>query len=365
MAKVKEIIELMQAIAPEWLACEGDPVGLHAGSRKSTVKRIMLALDATVEVIAEAKKKKCDMLITHHPRFFRGLKTVDEDTFEGEIAASLIRNKIALYCAHTNLDAAPGGINDMLADIAGLVDTKVLDKVCRDRMLKLTVFVPDENIDEVKEAICDAGAGAIGEYTDCTYRVPGLGTFRPSDESDPYIGSAGVLEEVEEWRLEAVLPESAERAVLAALKQVHPYEEIAYDVVNLRRGESYGLGRVGKLKKKIKLQTLAKNLKKSTGSQATTILGDSAMELSKIAVWSGSGVNINKVVRSGVDALVCGELSYHFAEILQKEGIAAIVLGHGPCEQIILEPLAESLHQGLEGVEVVVASCMPPSFKSV
>ncbi len=365
-ATVGEVIELMQAFAPEYLACEGDPVGLHAGARACSVSKIMLAMDATEPIVDAAIDSGVDMLVTHHPRFFRGLKNLDEDRSENALAAKLLRAGIALYCAHTNLDIAPGGVNDTLADLAGMAEKRrPLQTVYRDTILKLTVFVPEENLEDVRQAICAAGAGCIGNYSECTYRVCGIGSFLPGAEANPHIGQQGRLEEVSEWRLEAVVPKSAKSQVIRALTDAHPYEEPAYDLIATERYESYGLGRVGMLETPCSLKKFAAKIKDSCKSRAACLLGDPDKIIGKAAVWGGSGAPAGAVIGSGAEVLVCGELSYHDAELLQRAGVAALVLGHGPSEQVVLPVVAENLREGLEGVEVIVSACLWPDFVSV
>ena len=354
--KVGEVIELVEAVAPPRLACEGDPVGLHAGRRGARVGRILLALDATRSVIARARRERFQMILTHHPRFYRGMRNLDEDTREGALAAEVARAGIAIYCAHTNLDVAPGGVNDVLADLAGLRETRrPLRVTLREPLLKLAVFVPESHLAAVQEALYAAGAGCIGEYTECSYRVAGIGTFRPGEGANPFIGKSGTAEEVEEWRLEVILPASARPAVELALHGAHPYEEPAYDIFTLCRAEDYGLGRIGELSREATLSALARRLKKATGSRSTIVLGEEKQALRRIAVWGGGGVAAGEVLAGGAQALVCGVISYHEAELLQERGVGIIALGHGPSERPVLGRLAESLREGLPGVEVVLA----------
>lgn len=364
-AIVSNVVELVETIAPRWMACGNDPVGLHAGNPKARVGKVLVALDCTLDVIREAKKRKCQMIVTHHPRFYRPLPNLDESTLMGRIAAELVRAKIALYCAHTNLDIAEGGINDQLADLAGLRERTYLTRTGGDPLLKLVVFVPDGHVDDVREAVCDAGAGMIGEYGDCSFRTAGVGTFRGSEGTNPFIGSAGQFEEAEEWRLETILPKSVRPAVETALVSAHPYEEPAYEFYELAGEMPVGCGRVGDLPKSVHLVSLARKMKKKTNSPGTLVLGETSKKVGRVAVWSGGGVNVPAVVASGADAVVCGEIGYHDTEVLQAADVGCIAVGHAPCECIALESLASNLSAGLDDVSVTAYAGGVPVMWSV
>ncbi len=365
MAKVVDVVGIMEYIAPSWMACKGDVNGLQAGSLVDSVKKVLVALDATDRVVDYAVKNKCQMIVTHHPRFYAPLSNICKDTFLGNLAYKLCRNNIAFFNAHTNFDIAPGGVNDILADIVGIDDRQVVDAVVFDELLKLSVFVDEEHIEDVREAVCGAGAGEIGNYSECSYKTLGIGGFVPQEGSKPYVGKIGDLYESEEWKLEVLLPMSLKSGVERAMLDAHPYETPAYEFTETFTSERYGFGRVGNLKKAISLTALAKKFKKATASSAVQVLEGKSSKINRVAVWSGSGVNIEKVVSSGAECVVCGELGYHYAEELEYHGISAVVLGHCPCEEIALGRLSESLQSGLDGVEVLVAPRLSPDFKAV
>ncbi len=341
------------------MACEGDPIGLHAGDPGSRVRKILVSLDAGMRAIEHAVKNKCQMLVTHHPRFYQPLKNLDETTPMGELATTIARGGLAVYCAHTNLDTAPGGVNDVLAHMVGLETGIPISIHARDPMLKLVVFVPDSHLHVVREAMCDAGAGIIGEYDDCSFRTAGIGTFRGSADSNPYLGMAGKFEEAEEWRLEVILPQSSRASVEQALRREHPYEEPAFDLYRLARSDEFGLGRVGELAKPATLGRLARKLKRKCGAQSVQVLGDADKPLKRVAVWSGGGCPAQDIISLNVDAVILGEAGYHDLELLEQAKVACVALGHGPCEEIVLEPLAENLRQALPGIKVEVLACAP------
>jgi len=350
--KVRDVIDLMEIIAPPWMAIKGDPIGLHTGNPDTRIKNIMVALDASHAAVKEAKQKRCQMLVVHHPRFYHPLKNLDESTSMGARAAEIVRAKLAVYCAHTNLDVAPGGVNDTLADLVGLIKIQPISQDINDPMLKLVVFVPDSHLQTVRNEICTAGGGIIGEYCDCSYRSQGIGSFRGSDISKPYLGNSGQFEEVEEWRLEILLTKSIRPQIESALRRTHPYEEPAFDIYLLANNTHYGLGRIGQLKRPVSLKTLARRLKKDTKAPGTLVLGEQNRKVSRIAVWSGSGCPVKTVIANQAETLVTGEIGYHDTEILNDAGVSCIMLGHGPCEDIILPGLAENLRQGLADITV-------------
>jgi len=354
---VRDVIRTMETIAPPWMRYPDDPIGLHAGHPSWKVRRILVALDATLAVVQEAKKRKCQMVITHHPRFYRPLKNLDESEPMGAVAAEIARAKLAVYCAHTNLDMVPGGINDILADLAGMgQEREPIASVAKDRYLKLVTFVPEGHVDIVRKALCEAGAGQIGEYSDCSFRTAGIGTFQGSASTKPYLGKAGRLEEAEEWRLEVLLKESECGAVLHALRDKHPYEEPAYDLYPLHDEETYGQGRMGLLKRPTKLGLLARKMKKATGSPGTLVLGDAARPVRNVGVWSGGGFRAETVLGLALDVVILGEIDYHGSEVLEQINTACIALGHGPCEEVVLPWLAKNLRNALPDVTVVVTT---------
>lgn len=363
---VRDIMDSMEILAPSWMAAPGDPVGLHAGSPQKRVRHLLLALDATQAVLREARACRADMIVAHHPRFYHGLKTLDPETNLGAVAYDLIRGDIALFCAHTNLDTAPGGVNDLLADAVGLPRcTTPIRETAFDPHLKLAVFVPATHQEDVRDALCDAGAGCIGEYGDCTFRTPGIGTFRGAETTNPFLGEAGRLEEVEELRLETILPSSCRDAVLAALLAAHPYEEPAYDIYRLETGTSHGCGRIGALPRPLRLRTLARRLKSATGSTGIQVYGDPHGSARRVAVWCGGGVPAEAVCRLAPDTLVCGEVHYHDVETLLAAGVSVLTLGHAPSEELILPALAERLREIHPDIDIRIAPSRWPSARNL
>lgn len=357
MVQVKDVIRVMNVLAPEYLALENDPVGLQAGKKSAVVKAVTIALDVTEDTLSDTRKNKSQLLITHHPAFYGGLKYIDTESTKGNLAASAIKNNINVYSAHTNLDIANGGVADALADAALLSkERKPLDITYREKFLKLAVFVPESHLEKVRKAICNAGAGLYGKYSDCTFRVAGTGTFKGSDSSKPFIGKAGAFEEAAEFRLESRLPASKRRDIESALIKAHPYEVPAYDFVETEEFIPFGLGRIGRLEKPESVESLAKMLAKKLGAKGVQVCGKKNKKIKKLAVWSGSGAPVKKAFFMGADALVTGECNYHTAEDADFYGLPIIRLGHGASEKVILKPLAVFLRKNLLGIKVFISN---------
>jgi len=350
---VRDVVAAMEDIAPPRLACKKDPIGLHAGDLRWRVRRLLLCLDVTPAAVRQAQRQRCDMIIAHHPLFYHPLPNLAETSPRGWLAAEIARSRLAVYCAHTNLDNAAGGINDTLAELAGLAATAPLTVEARDRFLKLAIFVPESHVEVVRQAICDAGAGRIGEYTDCSFRTRGIGTFRGSAASQPYIGKAEAKEEVEEWRIETLLCESQRPAVEAALRSAHPYEEPAYDFYPLADSRGYGLGRVGELAKAATLRSLAMRMKKSCAAARAMVRGDPRHRTKRIGVLGGGPFAAEKLLAHRLDALVIGEIAPSEADFLWQHGCGVIVLGHAASEEVVFPRLRRALQRALPGLEVL------------
>ncbi|MFH0910508.1 MAG: Nif3-like dinuclear metal center hexameric protein [Planctomycetota bacterium] len=356
MSTVADVASLVETFAPRHLAAEGDPIGLQAGSMRRRVTRVLLALEAGPETVAETAQKGIQMLLVHHPLFYGGVTALDEDAAKGALAAAILQRRLAVYAAHTNLDAAPGGVADCLADRAGLLPNRaVLDVTGREPFLKLAVFVPETHLERVRAALCRAGAGRWGEYSECTFRVKGTGGFRGSAEAAPFLGKPNAYEEVAEWRLEGRLLASDRAAVERALLKAHPYETPAYDFTRLEEGVPFGFGRVGMLARPVRAGALARALAKRLRAPGSQIAGEGKKRVSCLAVWSGKGAPVERAVQAGAECLVTGECGHHDIESARFFGLPVIRLGHGPSERVVLAPLAKRLRKALPSVEFFVS----------
>jgi len=337
-----EIIALFEKWSPKRFAMDGDPVGLHIGQLNRTVENVLVTLDVNEEVINEAIRKGVNLIIAHHPPIFRPLKSLLTDTPQGNMIEKCIKNDIAVYAAHTNLDVAPGGVNDMLAEKLGLVDTEIVELTYSEPLYKLIVFSPVTHADGIRHTLQKAGAGAIGDYVGCSYSTSGIGRFTPVEGAEPFIGEVDKGEVVEEDRIEVVVPGPIRGRVLKAMLEAHPYEEPAYDLVVLeQQSNDFGLGRIGKLREKTTLGQFADLVKIAFDVPALRFVGDSSKEIRKVAVLGGDGNKyIESAKRSGADVLVTGDLYYHVAHDAQAIGLAVIDPGHN-IEKVMIQGVAD------------------------
>ncbi len=323
-----------------------------------------MALDLTEAVVEMAVREKVQLIITHHPFLFRPMKQLRTDWYPGRLIETLIKNDIAVYAAHTNLDITEGGVNDELARRIGLTDLAPLSVTGAERFVKLVVFVPDEHAEDVRIAIAKAGAGAIGNYSDCSFQSDGIGMFLPHEGAQPYIGTVGKLERTREVRIETILPEAIERRVVRAMLRAHPYEEPAYDLYPLKNtGREYGLGRIGILAEEQPLGDFLAHVKEVLGAQAIKYTGATDMPVKKVAVCGGSGADlIVRAAMSGVDLLLTADVKYHDGQRAEENGIAIADAGHYHTEVLVVpvvaRRLAEELSRGKKKADVLTAEAV-------
>ncbi|SIT82213.1 Nif3-like dinuclear metal center hexameric protein [Edaphobacillus lindanitolerans] len=342
--KVSDIIGLMEEWAPKKFAYDWDPVGLQIGRPDAVIDRVLVTLDVTEEVVKEAAESSAGLIIAHHPLIFRPMKSVRTDTPQGRIVEACIRNGISVFAAHTNLDVAPGGVNDMLAERLGLRETAILTETYVEPLYKLAVYTPHDSVDKVREALGKAGAGAIGDYVNCTYEIEGTGRFTPAEGADPYIGKIGKSEAVEETKIEVVLTASIRSKVEQAMIEAHPYEEPAYDFFVLdQRLEEYGIGRIGKLGRPMSLQEFAEHVKERLGVPVLRVVDGGKPEIRTVAVLGGSGGKYTAdAANRGADVLVTGDIDFHTAQDTAALGLSIVDPGHH-IERIMVGGVAERL----------------------
>jgi len=347
----QEIMTVMEKLAPRRFAAGWDNVGLMLGNPSQSIAHVLVALDATPELVDYAADAGVDLIITHHPLIFKAMSSIRTDSPIGGMVAKLLKADIALYTAHTNLDVAEGGVNDALADALRLLNRKPLRLESADPMVKLVVFVPVEAAEKVRNAIAQAGAGHIGNYSHCAFLTEGTGTFLPLDGTNPYIGEPGKLERVSEVRLETVMPESISSRVIKAMLEAHPYEEVAYDVYSLiNPGIGYGLGRVGELPDCLSLRDFAEKMKSVLNASFVRMVGPENRVIKTVAVCGGSGADlIREAAQAGADVLVTGDVKYHDAQEAQNLGLAVLDAGHFATERPVLDTIAAYLERS--GIE--------------
>ncbi|MEA4960315.1 Nif3-like dinuclear metal center hexameric protein [Lutispora sp.] len=351
MAQLKcgTVASLMDTIAPKKLAEDWDNVGLIVGDGSSSVNKIMISLDLPVWVVEEAIENNVDMIVTHHPLIFSPLKKINTDSAIGEKIIKLIKNNISVYSSHTNFDISEGGLNDIFAKQLGFEKTEVMKPISEEKLYKIVVFVPEGFEDKVMEQMSVAGAGHIGKYSSCSFRVRGIGTFKPGEEADPFIGEIGKLERVGEYRVETVVPEAIINNVVKSMLKAHPYEEVAYDVFEMKnKGKTYGLGRIGQLENSVTLASYAAFVKRTLDIESIRYSGSPDTKIKKVALLNGSG---NSFVRSakfsGADVLITGDMQYHQLVEALEEGICVIDAGHFGTEKIMIKTVSDYLKSAL------------------
>ena len=347
--KIKELAKIIDSVAPLELALDWDNVGLLVGNAEKNIKTIMLTIDITKAVLAEAKKIKADMILSYHPVIWDGLKSVTPQG-PGSIVYELIKSNIPVFSIHTALDLAKGGTNDGLADILGLIDTKPIGDYVQppsEKKYKLITFVPQENLKTVANAAFTAGAGAIGSYSNCSFISEGTGSFLPLKGAKPAIGKVGKLERLTEIKFETIVPADNLNKVLSAVLAAHPYETPAYDLFEIHSDPTqFGLGRIGKLKNPMPLSKIIEKIKKQTGAKIFGMIGEEKRLIKTAAVCAGScGTIINSVIAQKTDLYLTGEIKHHQAIAAQESNLTCICLSHSVSERFMLKILAKQLQK--------------------
>jgi len=348
MLTVDDAVRYLDEFAPHALAADWDNVGLLLGDRAIPVRKIMTCLTVTPESAAEAVAEQAQLVVTHHPIFFRPVNRLTTGTPEGRMVLSLIQAGVAVYCPHTAFDNARDGINDLLAQRLGLAEVRPLRPRPGAAKCKIVVFVPDADLARVSNALFEVGAGNIGQYSQCSFRLAGTGTFFGSNASNPTLGQKGRREEVAEWRLEAVCPEAAVERAIAAIRRSHSYEEPAYDVYPLQSSpSSLGEGRLGRLSTPVSLEALARRVKAELGAELVQTVGNWTRPLGTVAIACGAGGEfVTDAASAEADVLLTGEARFHDWLAAEALGLAMILPGHYATERPGVEALANRLaHQ--------------------
>ncbi len=347
MATVEDIQRVMSAWAPPAIAWDRDNSGLQYGDPKTRVRGILVSLDPTEGSVLEAGASGANLLVTHHPLLFRPLRSVTPASSAARCLETLIRRRIALYSAHTNLDFARNGTSFALAAALGLNDVAFLERSYRvDR--KIVTFVPAESVDRVASAMAGAGAGVIGNYDLCSFRVTGTGTFRGNDASSPAVGRKGRVEQTQEVRLEMIAPQWAVKGVLQAMRKAHPYEEVAFDVLPLENlSNDFGMGVIGVLPRAMFLTGFLSLVKRTLGTGALRWCGRPGATVRRIALCGGSGGDLlDAAIHAGADVFLSADLKYHaFQEARGR--IALIDAGHYETEAPVVRAIVSYLRTEL------------------
>ncbi|MCQ4118959.1 Nif3-like dinuclear metal center hexameric protein [Rhodococcus tibetensis] len=336
--RLGDVIAVLDEAYPPALAESWDSVGLVCGDPEDPVNTVMIAVDPTAAVVAEAVDAGADLLLVHHPLLLRGVDTVGAHTPKGALIHTLIKAGCALFTAHTNADSADPGVSDALAAALGVDVTGPIEPQPTEPLDKWVVPVPVDDAAKIRRALFDAGAGHIGNYRDCSWSVTGEGQFLPTDGANPALGSVGELEHVEESRVEVIAPRRIRAAVLAALRAAHPYEEVAFDVFETATFPGpRGLGRVGELREAVSLRNFTQQVADALPTTAWGVraAGNPDAMVRTVAVCGGSGDSfLSAIAQLGVDAYVTADLRHHPAdEHLRDSGPALIDVAHWASEQ--------------------------------
>lgn len=367
-ATLADVVTALETRYPPRTAESWDRVGLAAGDPAAPVRRVLFAVDPVAAVVDEAVAWDADLLVTHHPLLLRPVHSVAATTYKGALLHRLVRAGCGLYTAHTNADSAHGGVAEALADAVGLVGTEPLVPADAPPLDKHVVMVPVADVDALVEALGAAGAGQVGDYARCAWTTTGQGTFTPLPGADPTIGTVGQRETVDEARVEMVAPRHLRARVLRAMREAHPYEEPAFDVLELAAlpGDT-GLGRVGTLPEAVPLRDFAAAVARAVPATAQGVryAGDPDMPVRRVAVLGGSGDSLFDAVRAAdVDAYVTADLRHHPASEQQERAVfdagggaprpALVDLAHSASEWLWLPRAADALRADLAATGTTV-----------
>lgn len=344
----KNVINYLESWAPKEIAWDRDNVGLQVGTESRRLKNILLSLDLTIKVVDEAINRNCNLIITHHPALFYPLNKIDtENDRTSKMIERLLKNNITFYSTHTNLDMAKGGVSFQLANKLKLQNLNFLRNLAGSQV-KLVVFVPATHINQVADAIHNQGGGNIGEYSHCSFRIAGTGTFMGSVSSTPAIGKKCKLEKAEEIKLEILMDTFKLSKVISAMKNAHPYEEVAYDLYPLKNESvNYGMGVVGELSTPMTANNFLKHVTTSLKIKSLRYTNGAKQRIKKVAVCGGSGSDlIHDALKNQADAYVTADVKYH--DYQDTEGkLLLIDAGHYETEIFCVDEIQKRLRKFL------------------
>ncbi|WP_066683850.1 Nif3-like dinuclear metal center hexameric protein [Christensenella intestinihominis] len=353
---LEQVGVLLEKIAPVGFAEDWDNSGFNVNLHNTDISGIMICLDVLPEVIEEAAEKGCNLIVSHHPLLFRATKQIDSNSYEGQCIQLLAERNISLYCAHTSMDSAPGGINTWLADQFKLGNRCYIKNGAIEHFYEVAVHVPRDHAATVRGAMAAAGAGQLGGYTECTFNIDGKGTFRPKEGAHPYIGQAGQLEEVDEIRISSVCSEKNLQTVLAAVRDNHPYEVPAISVLKTDEPQQVGsgLGIVGDLPLPLRAREVLDRLKESLKTDSVRVAGDLDRTIKRLGVCGGAaGDFADAAMGKGAELFVTGEIKHN--EYAVRKDIILVEAGHFDTEKCFCQLYAQGLQKWLNDVNYNIA----------
>ncbi len=343
--KIAAVISFLESLAHPSLQEAYDNAGLITGDPGWDCSGILCSLDATEEVIREAIEKKCNLIVAHHPIVFGGLKKINGKNYVERAVIAAIKNDIAIYAIHTNLDNVIEGVNGRMAKMLGLKNISILSPK-ENTLRKLFTFVPLDKAEQVRQAIFAAGGGHIGNYSECSFNAEGTGTFKAGETASPYAGNIGEQHQEKEIKIEVIFPAFVEGRVLSAMKAAHPYEEVAYDIVSLaNRHQQIGAGLSGELPEPMEEMAFLQHLKQVFGLSVVRHTTPRNRPVKKVALCGGAGsFLVSKALASGADVYITADMKYH--EFFDADGRILIAdIGHYESEQFTIDLLQEVLEQ--------------------
>jgi dinuclear metal center YbgI/SA1388 family protein len=343
--KLSQLTTYLESIAPLAYQEDYDNAGLIVGSPDQEIHQVLISLDCVEAVVDEAIATNCQVIVSHHPIVFKGLKRFNGKTYVERVVEKAIRNNIAIYAIHTNLDSVLTGVNAKICETLGLENCHILSPK-HGILKKLVTYVPTSHVDQVRNAVFHAGAGNIGNYSECSFNAEGTGTFKGNEDSDPYVGEPGVRHTEEETRIETVYPANLESKILMALILAHPYEEVAYDLYALtNQHQQVGSGMIGELDQPMDTGEFLYHLKEKMQGQVIRHTAFTGRQIKKVAVCGGSGgFLLKQAIGAGADIFITADYKYH--EFFDADGKIIIAdIGHFESEQFTQQLLHEMIRK--------------------
>lgn len=353
--KIAEIISVLEELAPVSLQESYDNSGLICGDRENECSGVLISLDCIEATVDEAIRKNCNMVVSHHPLVFSGMKTFTGKSYVERTLIKAIKNDIALYAIHTNLDNVMVGVNKELGDRIGLSDLKILQPI-PGRIRRLITFCPESHSDDVRDAMFEAGGGTIGNYDECSFNTMGTGTFRPKEGADPYAGEIGKQQFEKEVKIEIIYPDYIESRIVKALKDTHPYEVVAYDILKLENANDYtGAGMIGELEEEMDEVVFLNDIKQKLGLQVIRHTELTGRKIKRVAICGGSGsFLLKKAISAGADVFVTGDFKYH--QFFDAEGKIVIAdIGHFESERFTVNLLERVISNKFRKFAVLIS----------
>ena len=351
---VKDVTNYLESIAPLQLQESYDNAGLIIGDDSQQLKGVLVCLDIDEKVINEAIDSDSNLIIAHHPVVFNGIKKINPTNYSGKLIYKAIKKDICIYAIHTNIDNVLNGVNGKIADLIGLVDRSIMQP--KKNLMKLTVFIPNEYAESVKNVVFKAGGGSIGNYSNCSFSSFGMGTFMANKLAKPFIGSADKEESKEEVKLEIVLPSFLKNKIITAMIKAHPYEEVAYDLIPLENNSNFGAGIVGSLKKPVNEKEFLKEIKKIFRVNSLRYTKLLNKPIKRVAICGGSGsFLLENAIKLGADIFITSDFKYH--QFFDADGKIIIAdLGHYESEQYTIELIADLLMKNFTNFAIRLTS---------